>query len=116
VFDREAVAIAFADLNNDGFEDAVMAARTYPYDIVGVVSVLWNRSAAAFSADADGNSVPDECPCFPDFTGDGTLDLFDFLEYVNRFNAGDMTADCTGDQVLDLFDFLCYVNLFNNGC
>jgi photosystem II stability/assembly factor-like uncharacterized protein len=54
--------------------------------------------------------------CAPDLNGDGQLDLFDFLEYVNRFNAGDIRADCTGDQVLDLFDFLCYVNLFNEGC
>jgi hypothetical protein len=54
--------------------------------------------------------------CYPDFTGDGLLDLFDFLAYVNAFNAGDMKADCTGGGVLDLFDFLCFVNAFNEGC
>jgi hypothetical protein len=54
--------------------------------------------------------------CYPDFTGDGTLDLFDFLGYVNAFNDGDNGADCTGEGVLDLFDFLCFVNAFNEGC
>jgi len=54
--------------------------------------------------------------CAADLNADGVLDLFDFLEYVNRFNAGDLAADCTGDQVLDLFDFQCFVNLFNAGC
>jgi len=54
--------------------------------------------------------------CYPDFTGDGTLDLFDFLAYVNAFNAGDAAADCDGAGGLDLFDFLCFVNAFNAGC
>jgi hypothetical protein len=54
--------------------------------------------------------------CYPDFTGDGTLDLFDFLAYVNAFNAGDPGAECNGDGSLDLFDFLCFVNAFNAGC
>ena len=54
--------------------------------------------------------------CYPDFTGDGTLDLFDFLAYVNAFNAADPAAECNGDGSLDLFDFLCFVNAFNAGC
>jgi hypothetical protein len=54
--------------------------------------------------------------CYPDFTGDGALDLFDFLAYVNAFNAGDGPADCTADEKFDLFDFLCFVNAFNAGC
>jgi hypothetical protein len=54
--------------------------------------------------------------CYPDFTGDGTLDLFDFLGYVNAFNAGDDLADCDANGGLDLFDFLCFVNSFNEGC
>ena len=54
--------------------------------------------------------------CYADWTGDGVLDLFDFLGYVNSFNAGEDAADCTGDAALDLFDFLCFVNAFNEGC
>ena len=47
------------------------------------------------------------------------LDLFDFLAFVNQFNAKDPAADCDPngcDPHLDLFDFLCFVNLFNAGC
>jgi hypothetical protein len=55
-------------------------------------------------------------PCYPDFTEDGVLDLFDFLAYVNTFNAGGPGADCDADGGLDLFDFLCFVNAFNVGC
>jgi hypothetical protein len=57
-----------------------------------------------------------EVGCFADCTGDGALDLFDFLCFVNRFNAGDPSTDCDGTGSLDLFDFLCFVNAFNAGC
>jgi uncharacterized membrane protein len=54
--------------------------------------------------------------CEADLNGDGILDLFDFLEYVNAFNAGHDAAECDGEGGLTLFDFLCYVNAFNAGC
>jgi hypothetical protein len=54
--------------------------------------------------------------CYADFTGDGTLDLFDFLAFVNAFNAADPAADCTPDVSFDLYDFLCFINAFNEGC
>ncbi len=73
--------------------------------------------AAGAEQDQDGDGVPDSCAvCYADFNGDGTLDLFDFLAFVNSFNAGDPKADCTADAALDLFDFLCFVNAFNAGC
>ena len=54
--------------------------------------------------------------CAADLTGDAVLDLFDFLEFTNLFNAGDPAADFTGDGMLDLFDFLAFTNDFNAGC
>ncbi len=57
-----------------------------------------------------------EPPCAADCSADGHLDLFDFLCFVNEFNAADPYADCTDDGFLDLFDFLCFVNQFNAGC
>jgi probable HAF family extracellular repeat protein len=54
--------------------------------------------------------------CYADFTGDGALDLFDFLAFVNEFNAQDPAADCDNNGGLDLFDFLCFTNGFNAGC
>jgi hypothetical protein len=55
-------------------------------------------------------------PCPPDLDGNGSLDLFDFLAFVNLFNAGDPAADFDGNGVLDLFDFLAFINAFNTGC
>jgi hypothetical protein len=54
--------------------------------------------------------------CYADFNGDGVLDLFDFLEFVNAFNAEQDRADCEPGGALDLFDFLCWVSDFDHGC
>jgi hypothetical protein len=54
--------------------------------------------------------------CRVDLTGDGVLDLFDFLEFQNLFEASDLAADFTGDGILDLFDFLAFQNEFGAGC
>ncbi len=57
-----------------------------------------------------------EVGCYADFTADGALDLFDFLGFVNAFNAADPKADCDYTCSFDLFDFLCFTNAFNAGC
>jgi trimeric autotransporter adhesin len=54
--------------------------------------------------------------CTADCDWSGVLDLFDFLCFVNLFNAGAPQADCDLSGGLDLFDFLCFVNAFNAGC
>jgi hypothetical protein len=55
-------------------------------------------------------------PCPADCDASGGLDLFDFLCFVNRYNAGDSFGDCTDDGTFDFFDFVCFINLFNAGC
>jgi hypothetical protein len=69
------------------------------------------------------NFAPDVPPCYPDCdttTGVGVLDIFDFLCFQNRFDAGSSYAcDCdtsTGVGVCDIFDFLCFQNAFDAGC
>ncbi len=54
--------------------------------------------------------------CYADFDGDGDLTIFDFLEFSNLFDAGDLAADCDGDGGLSIFDFLCFQNAFDAGC
>lgn len=54
--------------------------------------------------------------CAADLDGDGALTVFDFLEFQNRFDAGDARADFDGDGELTLFDFLAFQNVFDAGC
>jgi hypothetical protein len=49
-------------------------------------------------------------------SGKGVLDLFDFLCFINKFNARDPYGNCDNDGAFDLFDFLCFLNHFNAGC
>jgi len=58
-----------------------------------------------------------ESTCGPaDFTGDGSLDIFDVFAFLDVFNASDPTADFTNDGVLDIFDVFAFLDAFNTGC
>ncbi|MEO1008891.1 MAG: EF-hand domain-containing protein [Planctomycetota bacterium] len=54
--------------------------------------------------------------CVPDFDGDGSLTIFDFLAFQTAFDAGDLMADLDGDGVLTIFDFLAFQTAFDAGC
>ena len=54
--------------------------------------------------------------CRADMNGDGSLDIFDFLEFQNAFASGDPRADFDGDGQLTIFDFLAFQNAFAQGC
>lgn len=66
--------------------------------------------------DSDAFLVKFTESCYADCDQSGGLDLFDFLCFLNAFNASDPYADCDNSGGLDLFDFLCFTNAFNNGC
>ncbi len=55
-------------------------------------------------------------PCVADCDGDGSLNIFDFLCFQNRFASGDLAADLDGDGQLTVFDFLAFQNEFDAGC
>ena len=88
--------------------ESVSPADTGEYDATVANDCGTKQSASAHLA-------VDDC-CYPDYTDDGTLDLFDFLTFVNLFNASDPAVDCDASGSLDLFDFLCFTNAFNAGC
>ena len=54
--------------------------------------------------------------CDADLDGNGRLDVFDFLEFINRFNRRDPASDYSADGMFTLMDFLAYQDLFTSGC
>jgi len=87
------------------------------------------RDAAAVAgmifdgADTDGRSVvaidplgPCDGGCRADFDGDGSLTLFDFLAFLDAFDAQEPRADLDGDGSFTLFDFLAFQSDFDAGC
>jgi sugar lactone lactonase YvrE len=54
--------------------------------------------------------------CVADFTGDGTVNVQDFLAFLQAFAAGDARADVDGSGQVNVQDFLAYLQLFAAGC
>lgn len=54
--------------------------------------------------------------CAGDFNGDGVIDFFDYLDFLEAYAAGDPSADINGDGVVDFFDYLDFVALYDAGC
>ena len=54
--------------------------------------------------------------CRADVDANGSLNVFDFLAYVNLFVTGDPLADFDGDGELTLFDFMAFRDEFDVGC
>lgn len=74
--------------------------------------------AAAFVEFADGSSavIAFRAPCVADYSRDGQVDLFDYLDFVADFAAEAPAADVNGDNQVDLFDYLDFVAAFDAGC
>jgi hypothetical protein len=54
--------------------------------------------------------------CLADFTCDGQVDFFDYLEFAEAFAAEDPAADRDGNSQVDFFDYLDFVMAFSGDC
>ncbi len=57
-----------------------------------------------------------DATCAADFNGDGEVNFFDYLDFVDAYSAGDSGADFNGDTEIDFFDYLDFVDAFSAGC
>lgn len=55
-------------------------------------------------------------PCPADFDHDGTLDFFDYLDFVSVFAGQGSSSDFNHDGITDFFDYLDFVQAFSAGC
>lgn len=54
--------------------------------------------------------------CAADFNSDGSVDFFDYLDFVAAFSTSDPAADFNSDSSIDFFDYLDFVAAFSIGC
>ena len=54
--------------------------------------------------------------CGADFNADGSIDFFDYLDFVDAFTSNSPSADYNGDGAADFFDYLDFVDDFSMGC
>ena len=55
-------------------------------------------------------------PCPADFNNDGTVDFFDYHDFVAAFAILSATTDFNHEGVIDFFDYLDFVQAFSSGC
>ncbi len=72
--------------------------------------------ATAGSIAAFDNLSVTSSGCAADFNGDGVVDFFDYLDFVDAFSANAPSADFNNDGVIDFFDYLDFVDAFAGGC
>lgn len=62
--------------------------------------------------------VPDDpvSDCLLDINGDGAINFFDVIAYLELYDAGDMFTDWNADTVLDLDDINQFLTSFAAGC
>jgi len=78
----------------------------------------WDQWDIASGIDVARDQLEWLLGCPADVDEDGTLTVFDFFEFQNRFDSGGASgfADFCYDGRLDMFDFLEFLNLFQTGC
>ncbi len=54
--------------------------------------------------------------CPADFNEDGTVDFFDYLDFVDSFSSQQPGSDFNQDGVIDFFDYLDFVDAFSSPC
>lgn len=103
--------------------------RQVEYDISAVadgqpsVYIRWTMGTTDSSWRYSGWNIDDveiwgvvATACAPDLTGDGVLDFFDVLAFLEAFDNQDPVADFSADGVFDFFDVLEFLDQFANGC
>jgi hypothetical protein len=109
-------------LPSSGVESLIFPGGANALSTTNLADYRLTTAAAVFTNNAR-NSFTVEAPCYPDCdlsTGQGVLDIFDFLCFQNLFATNDPYAcECdpsTGPGICDIFDFLCFQNAFAAGC
>lgn len=78
------------------------------------ISQRGNRRLADLWIEQLATAAIDPCP--PDVNFDGSVDVLDFLEFIDAFGSGRAWADVTGDTLVDVLDFLEFFDQFGVGC
>lgn len=74
----------------------------------------WGENIGWVNLDDATHFVGIICPA--DFNQDGSVDFFDYLDFVDAFSSGDSAADFNADASIDFFDYLDFVDAFSAGC
>ena len=74
----------------------------------------WGENIGWINLDHSTHSVGLKCPA--DFNEDGSVDFFDYLDFVDAFSSNLPSADFNHESSIDFFDYLDFVDAFSIGC
>lgn len=100
-----------------GLEAGYHSLRVEYFEAVGssAMTVSWELPDGSFGV-TPGASYFHGPDCPADITGEGDLNIFDVLGYLDLFDAQDPAADLAPDGTFDIFDVLAYLAEFDAGC
>ena len=82
----------------------------------GCSTYYWKVTASNAAGSASSATWSFATLSLADFNSDGSVDFFDYLDFVDAFTAGSAIADFNGDQSVDFFDYLDFVDAFTTSC
>jgi len=83
------------------------------YDLALDPAFPWNVDV---DLSGGGGAHPGVSGCPADVNGDGVLNFFDVLAYLENFSSGHPSADLNGDDELNFFDVLLFLEVFSSNC
>jgi hypothetical protein len=110
VFNRQVQLIASANTPGSVFGLDVNADGQYV--LAGAKAVHANT----FGNGGDVVLLRTPSRCRADFNSNGTVDLFDYLDFVQAFANEESAADFNGNGTIDFFDYLDFAEEFAAGC
>ncbi|MCC6675676.1 MAG: hypothetical protein IT436_00905 [Phycisphaerales bacterium] len=86
--------------------------------LVGATNALFSGTAGGTGVGAYGMAVRQiaVATCEVDLNGDGIVDFADYLEFLTRYDAADLSVDFNGDGMVDFADYLEFLTLYDAGC
>ncbi len=88
----------------------------YSVAISGTTAIIGAPAEDSNGDDSGSAYIIRTAPCFPDLTGDGTLDFFDVSAFLTAFAASDPTADFNADGLFNFFDVSEFMTAYLAGC
>ncbi|MCC6675586.1 MAG: EF-hand domain-containing protein [Phycisphaerales bacterium] len=79
-------------------------------------SKRWDSRENLIAANRPALTVQFVPPCPIDYVPDGMIDFLDYLEFLNRYDSQDPSADLNHDGMVDFADYLEFLNLYDGGC
>jgi hypothetical protein len=113
----DSLGVTSADIADNTFFGTTEEDHFFGFESAGGISAI-KISNASGGIEVDhiqyaGGEV-DDCPA--DCTGDGNLNILDFVCFQSAWKDHQASGDCDHNGLFNILDFVCFQGLFQQGC